>query len=80
MKNIVLKLRDTLGSGEEVSLYLSNWSCRVYPFGLIPGSRICAMFVAKHKSHRSSCIYFKATDLTRIEVLSVPQIMESHMV
>jgi hypothetical protein len=75
MKNIVLKLEGTPGCGKEISLYLSSWNYRAYPFGLIPGARICAMFVAKHKSRNSSYIYLQATELTTIEVLYVPQIM-----
>jgi hypothetical protein len=73
MKNIVLKLRDYSGSGDEVTLYLSQWSGRAYPFGLIPGARICAMFVAKYRSRDSCYTYFRATALTSIEVLSLPQ-------
>lgn len=80
MKNIVLKLRDTFGCSEEVSLYLSKWNYRVYPFGLIPGARICAMFVAKHTSRNSCYTYFQATELTRIEILYVPQIMTTSIV
>jgi len=73
MKNIVLKLRDNSGSGDAVTLYLSQWRWRAYPFGLIPGARICAMFVAKYMSHNNCYTYFRATALTSIEVLSVPQ-------
>jgi len=73
MKNIVLKLRNNSGPGDAVTLYLSQWRWRAYPFGLIPGARICAMFVAKCVSRNSSYTYFQATALTSIEVLSVPQ-------
>lgn len=73
MKNIVLKLRDNSGSGDAVTLYLSQWKWRAYPFGLIPGAQICAMFVAKYMSRNNFNTYFRATALTSIEVLSVPQ-------
>lgn len=73
MKNIVLKLRDNSGSGDAVTLYLSQWKWRAYPFGLVPGAHICAMFVAKYKSCDNVYTYFRATALTSIEVLSVPQ-------
>jgi len=73
MKNIVLKLRDNSGSGDTVTLYLSQWKWRAYPFGLIPGAQICAMFVAKYMSRNNFYTYFRATALTSIEVLSVPQ-------
>jgi hypothetical protein len=75
MKNIVLKLRAAPGCGE-VSLYLTNWGCRAYPYGLIPGARICAMFVTKHKSRNSSYNYFQTTEFTRIEVLHIPHIID----
>ncbi|XP_021926084.1 uncharacterized protein LOC110832922 isoform X2 [Zootermopsis nevadensis] len=75
MKNIVLKLDSTLACGEEISLYLSKWNFRAYPLGLVPGAQIRAMFVAKHTSYNSFHTYLQATELTAIEVLSVPQQM-----
>jgi hypothetical protein len=80
MKNIVLKLRDNSGSGDIVTLYLSQWGWRAYPFGLIPGARICAMFVAKYKSRDSLNTYFRATKYTSIDVLSVPQTVKENPV
>ncbi|XP_069685375.1 uncharacterized protein [Periplaneta americana] len=74
MKTIILKLKDvTSAFGEEVSLYLSNWKSRAYPYGLISGARIRALFVAKHNSRNSSYSYLQATDFTRIEVLNLPK-------
>jgi hypothetical protein len=75
MRNIVLKLRSAPGC-DEVSLYLTNWSCRAYPYGLVPGAQICATFVTKHKSRNTSYTYFQATELTRIEVLCIPHTTE----
>ncbi|PNF27497.1 hypothetical protein B7P43_G04292 [Cryptotermes secundus] len=79
MKNIVLKLRAAPGCNG-VSLYFTKWGCRAYPYGLVPGAQVCAMFVSKHESRSSSFTYFQTTEFTTIEVLHIPHTVDINTV
>ena len=75
-KTVVLKLFDPMSENETtVSLYLNKWGHRAYPLGLVPGAKIQAMFVTMVISQSSANVYFKVTDLTRLYVLEIADLV-----
>ncbi|XP_071441680.1 CST complex subunit CTC1-like [Hetaerina americana] len=71
-QNIILELRDE-ESDETIRIYLIAYAGKLYPLGLLPGSRVCLKFMEKKVSANNKHFY-QSTCFTSVKLLGNPEV------